>query len=128
MNVVARYRGPGSRGCSNALVRRLGSVFGPLADVRRMHQPRWPVKRGSNKLESELLKDSLRGAIIGMVPGIDFREPRLCQAYSSTPRAASVARPMPQQDCTRTCERDEACTALRGYARLPRIRTARHHN
>jgi hypothetical protein len=33
-------------------------------------------KRGSNKLESELLKDSLRGAIIGMVPGIDFREPR----------------------------------------------------
>src|SRR5215831_648883 len=50
--------------------------FRPLADVRRMHQPRWLVEHGSNKLEAELLKDSLRGAIIGMVPRIDFREPR----------------------------------------------------
>ena len=41
-----------------------------------MHQPRWLIEHGSNKLESELLKDSLRGTIIGMVPGIDFREPR----------------------------------------------------
>jgi hypothetical protein len=48
----------------------------PLADVRRMHQPRLPVEHGSNKLEAELLKDALRGAIVGMVPGIDFRGPR----------------------------------------------------
>src|SRR5215469_12188528 len=52
------------------------SRFGPLKDIGRMHQPRWLVEHGSNKLESELLEDSLRGAIIGMVPGIDLREPR----------------------------------------------------
>src|SRR5262249_5974470 len=50
--------------------------FVPLADVRRMHQTRWPVEHGPNKLEAEVLKDALRGAIVGMVPGIDFREPR----------------------------------------------------
>jgi len=42
-----------------------------------MQQPRWFIEHGSNKLESELLEDSLRGAIVGMVPGIDFREPQL---------------------------------------------------
>ena len=41
-----------------------------------MHQPRWLVEHGSNKLEPELLEDALRDAIVGMVPGIDFREPR----------------------------------------------------
>src|SRR5215472_10989604 len=65
---------PGSR--SRFCEGRIKPRFGPLADVRRMHQPRWLVEHGSNKLESELLKDSLRGTIIGMVPGIDFREPR----------------------------------------------------
>jgi hypothetical protein len=50
--------------------------FVPLADVRRIHQPRWPVEHGSNKLEAAVLKDALRGAIVGMVPSIDFREPR----------------------------------------------------
>ena len=50
-----------------------------------MHQPRWFVEHGSNKLESELLEDSLRGAIIGMVPGIDFREARFMPSIFEHP-------------------------------------------
>src|SRR5580693_9112793 len=56
----------------DAEVYRLGGRR--LADVRRMHQTGRLVKVIFNEPESELLEDFLRSTIVGMMPGVDFRQ------------------------------------------------------
>lgn len=47
-----------------------------FANVRRMHHAGWLVKHISNELKSELFENFLRSTIVGVMPGVDLREPQ----------------------------------------------------
>src|SRR5438067_11778035 len=69
------------------------------ADVRRVQEAGRCIEDGFEKGEAELFEDMPRGMVVGVVPGIDFRQPQfppaqieraLCRFEREAPAPASL--------------------------------------
>ena len=60
-----------------------------------MHQAGWPVKHISDELESELFQDFLRSTIVGVMPGVDLRQPQLFPAVFERAERCFSREPLP---------------------------------